>query len=86
MILHCADSDAAIRALLDVYPGVRDIEINAAGLEQAFLTLTGDERPDGGRGLSAPGGGESGLSGLGGGEGGPPGPGEGGAGTEAFGR
>jgi ABC-2 type transport system ATP-binding protein len=78
VILHCADSDAAIRALLDVYPGARDVEINAAGLEEAFLTLTGDERPDGGGGRSAPGGGESGLSVLGAGESG--------ADTEAFGR
>jgi ABC-2 type transport system ATP-binding protein len=41
-IMHCADSDAAIRALLAAHPDARDIEINAAGLEQAFLALTGD--------------------------------------------
>jgi ABC-2 type transport system ATP-binding protein len=41
-VLHCADSDVAIRALLAVHPDARDIEINAAGLEQAFLALTGD--------------------------------------------
>ena len=35
--LRCADSDAAIRALLAAYPQARDIEIAAAGLEQAFL-------------------------------------------------
>ena len=40
--LTCADSDAAIRALLAAYPRARDIEIAAAGLEQAFLALTGD--------------------------------------------
>jgi ABC-2 type transport system ATP-binding protein len=40
--LTCADSDAAIRALLAAYPDARDIEIVAAGLEQAFLELTGD--------------------------------------------
>jgi len=40
--LSCADSDAAIRALLSAYPGARDIEITAAGLEEAFLELTGD--------------------------------------------
>jgi ABC-2 type transport system ATP-binding protein len=39
-ILNCADSDAAIRALLAAYPDARDIEIAAAGLEQAFLELT----------------------------------------------
>jgi ABC-2 type transport system ATP-binding protein len=39
--MHCADSDSAIRALLQAYPAVRDIEIAGAGLEQAFLQLTG---------------------------------------------
>ena len=43
IVLHCADSDAAIRALLAAYPDVRDIEITGAGLEQAFLQLTGVE-------------------------------------------
>jgi len=42
VVLACADSDAAIRALLAAYPQARDIEIEAAGLEQAFLQLTGD--------------------------------------------
>jgi ABC-2 type transport system ATP-binding protein len=42
VMLTCADSDQAIRALLAAYPGARDIEIIAAGLEEAFLTLTGD--------------------------------------------
>ncbi|MGO9489837.1 MAG: ATP-binding cassette domain-containing protein [Solirubrobacteraceae bacterium] len=41
-VLICPDSDAAIRALLEAYPQARDIEIEAAGLEQAFLALTGD--------------------------------------------
>jgi ABC-2 type transport system ATP-binding protein len=39
VLLACWDSDAAIRALLDVYPGARDIEIRGAGLEEAFLQL-----------------------------------------------
>jgi ABC-2 type transport system ATP-binding protein len=47
--LRCSDSDQAIRALLDAYPSARDIEIAGAGLEEAFLELTGDaasfERP-----------------------------------------
>ena len=43
-VLHCGDSDAAIRALLDRYPEARDIEIESAGLEAAFLALTGDEQ------------------------------------------
>jgi ABC-2 type transport system ATP-binding protein len=38
--LQCSDSDAAIRALLASYPAARDIEIEVAGLEQAFLELT----------------------------------------------
>jgi ABC-2 type transport system ATP-binding protein len=42
IVLACADSDAAIRALLAAHPQARDIEINAAGMEQAFLVLTGD--------------------------------------------
>jgi ABC-2 type transport system ATP-binding protein len=43
IVLHCPDSDTAIRALLAAYPAVRDIEISGAGLEQAFLYLTGDD-------------------------------------------
>ncbi|HWG09771.1 MAG TPA: ABC transporter ATP-binding protein [Solirubrobacteraceae bacterium] len=42
VLLACEDSDAAIRALLAAHPQARDIEINAAGLEQAFLELTGE--------------------------------------------
>ncbi len=45
VMLACADSDEAIRALLAAYPQARDIEINAAGLEEAFLQLTGEEAP-----------------------------------------
>ncbi|HEX4719989.1 MAG TPA: ABC transporter ATP-binding protein [Thermoleophilaceae bacterium] len=40
VVLRCADSDAAIRALLAQYPQARDIEITGAGLEEAFLELT----------------------------------------------
>jgi ABC-2 type transport system ATP-binding protein len=40
--LACADSDAALRALVK-YPDVHDIEISSAGLEEAFLTLTAKE-------------------------------------------
>jgi ABC-2 type transport system ATP-binding protein len=42
VVLNCIDSDAAIRALLSAHPDARDIEIAAAGLEEAFLQLTGD--------------------------------------------
>ncbi len=41
--LRCADSDAAIRGLLREQPDARDIEIASAGLEEAFLKLTGFE-------------------------------------------
>jgi ABC-2 type transport system ATP-binding protein len=41
--LTSADSDTTIRMLLDRYPQIRDIEIRSAGLEQAFLQLTGEE-------------------------------------------
>jgi ABC-2 type transport system ATP-binding protein len=43
VVLNCADSDAAIRALLGAYPEARDLEIAAAGLEQAFLELTAED-------------------------------------------
>jgi ABC-2 type transport system ATP-binding protein len=42
VLLGCADSDLAIRALLQSEPEARDIEITAAGLEEAFLELTGE--------------------------------------------
>ncbi|HWO64967.1 MAG TPA: ABC transporter ATP-binding protein [Umezawaea sp.] len=41
--LACADSDAALRALLDRWPAAHDVEINAVGLEDAFLALTAPE-------------------------------------------
>jgi ABC-2 type transport system ATP-binding protein len=40
--LNCADSDAAVKALVHHFPEVHDIEIKAVGLEEAFLALTGD--------------------------------------------
>ncbi len=43
--LTCADSDVAIRGLLAAHPEAKDIEIEAAGLEQAFLRLTAEEAP-----------------------------------------
>jgi ABC-2 type transport system ATP-binding protein len=46
VVLVCSDSDAAIRALLAAAPEVRDIEIAGAGLEEAFLQLTGDTGDD----------------------------------------
>jgi ABC-2 type transport system ATP-binding protein len=41
VVLACGDSDAAIKALLAAYPAAHDIEITGAGLEEAFLRLTG---------------------------------------------
>jgi ABC-2 type transport system ATP-binding protein len=41
VVLSCNDSDAAIRALLQRYDDARDIEIAGAGLEEAFMLLTG---------------------------------------------
>jgi ABC-2 type transport system ATP-binding protein len=46
VLLNCSDSDKAIRALLAAYPDARDLEISGAGLEQAFLQLTGREVDD----------------------------------------
>ena len=40
--LRCADSDAATRALLTACPDARDLEVTGAGIEDAFLALTGD--------------------------------------------
>jgi len=41
--LTCSDSDAALRALLDASPDVRDIEVTGAALEDAFVQLTHEE-------------------------------------------
>jgi ABC-2 type transport system ATP-binding protein len=46
VVLHCTNSDAAIRALLRDFPTASDIEIAGAGLEEAFLLLTGDEKSE----------------------------------------
>jgi ABC-2 type transport system ATP-binding protein len=41
VIMNCSDSDTALRALLPAFPSARDIEVTGAGLEEAFLQLTG---------------------------------------------
>ena len=41
VLIHCGDSDAVARRLLNQTPA-RDLEITARGLEEAFLALTGD--------------------------------------------
>jgi ABC-2 type transport system ATP-binding protein len=42
VILSCSDSDQTIRVLLERYPQAKDVEIVGAGLEAAFLELTGE--------------------------------------------
>ncbi len=42
VIMNCSDSDSALRALLSRFAEARDIEVSGAGLEEAFLQLTGD--------------------------------------------
>jgi ABC-2 type transport system ATP-binding protein len=45
VVLSCGDataSDTALRALLSAFPEAHDIEVRSAGLEEAFLNLTGD--------------------------------------------
>jgi ABC-2 type transport system ATP-binding protein len=46
VVLVCSDSDTAIRAFLAEHPAARDLEIGGAGLEQAFLQLTGAQADD----------------------------------------
>jgi ABC-2 type transport system ATP-binding protein len=41
--LDSASSDLALRALLIRYPDAHDLEVRGAGLEEAFLNLTGDD-------------------------------------------
>jgi ABC-2 type transport system ATP-binding protein len=42
VVLTCSDSDGALRAFLDLYAGARDVEVQGARLEEAFLELTAD--------------------------------------------
>ena len=53
VVLRCANSDTAVRALLATYPGARDIEIAGADLEEAFLELTAGIDAAGGDGSVA---------------------------------
>jgi ABC-2 type transport system ATP-binding protein len=43
VVLVCSDADAALRELLASQPLAHDIEVRGAGLEEAFLQLTGVE-------------------------------------------
>ena len=44
MLVHAKDSDAVARYLL-TETDARDLEITSKGLEDAFLSLTHEERP-----------------------------------------
>jgi ABC-2 type transport system ATP-binding protein len=44
VVLVCSDSDAALRALLQTSTEARDIEVTGAGLEEAFIQLTHEDR------------------------------------------
>jgi ABC-2 type transport system ATP-binding protein len=46
--LRCANSDPALRALLERYPDARDIEVRGGSLEEAFVELTGGEDDEAG--------------------------------------
>ena len=43
VILSCSDADAALRALLRAFPGIRDVEVRGGSLEEAFMELTADQ-------------------------------------------
>jgi ABC-2 type transport system ATP-binding protein len=45
-LLHCNDSDTALRALLAEFPQAHDIEIAAGNLEDAFLELVAASRQE----------------------------------------
>jgi ABC-2 type transport system ATP-binding protein len=42
VIINCSNSDTALRAVLRAFPTAHDIEVRGAGLEEAFMQLTGD--------------------------------------------
>jgi ABC-2 type transport system ATP-binding protein len=42
IVLSCTDSDATVRNLFASYPAVKNISVSAAGLEEAFMQLTGN--------------------------------------------
>src|SRR6478609_6084209 len=49
ILLHCNDSDTALRAMLAAFPAAHDIEIAAGTLEDAFLELTAASRQESNR-------------------------------------
>jgi ABC-2 type transport system ATP-binding protein len=46
VVLASSDSDTSLRELLAAYPEACDIEVRGAGLEEAFLQLTGDDQEE----------------------------------------
>jgi ABC-2 type transport system ATP-binding protein len=51
--LHCPNSDSVLRTLLSRFPDARDIEVHGAGLEEAFLDLTGDDEDEDSSGVTS---------------------------------
>jgi ABC-2 type transport system ATP-binding protein len=43
VILASSEPETALRALLDRFPGARDVEVRGSGIEEAFLALTADQ-------------------------------------------
>jgi ABC-2 type transport system ATP-binding protein len=44
--LSCSDTDTVLSGLFRSFPGVRDVEVHGASLEEAFFELTSDEHDD----------------------------------------
>jgi ABC-2 type transport system ATP-binding protein len=44
--LSCSDTDTVLGALFRSFPGVQDVEVHGASLEEAFFELTGDGHDD----------------------------------------
>jgi ABC-2 type transport system ATP-binding protein len=44
--MSSADAEETLRGLLERYRSVRDLEVRSAGLDEAFLALTGDQIPN----------------------------------------
>jgi ABC-2 type transport system ATP-binding protein len=43
IVIASADAEEALRGLLGRFDSVRDLEVRGAGLDEAFLALTGDQ-------------------------------------------
>jgi ABC-2 type transport system ATP-binding protein len=47
VVLSCSDADIALRALLGAFPGITDIEVRGANLEEALTELTAGQGDNG---------------------------------------